>query len=855
MSETQMMKQYYEIKAKYPGTVLFFRLGDFYEMFDEDAVEVSGILNITLTHRGESPMCGIPYHASSAYIKRLLNAGKKIAICEQIKLSEKTGKLAQREVVRVITPATVFEEDLLSETDYNFILSIYKKSCAYADISAGLFRMRDLNEKDFKESLKSIINELSPTEILVNDDEYFDISSENVLRDIADSCSAMVTKLPVWYFNVENNYKLLCENAGVKSLSSYGIQPKSSVLAPSGALLKYASETSSTKLNYISDYVLENDENYVRMDESTRKNLEIFNNLFDGSVKNSLFETINRCKTGSGTRLLKTYLSLPLRDIKTIKERQERIKFFISNPQELNRIKKLIQESSDLSRLTTRVLTKRAVPHDLILIKQSVQTFFKIISEHADFYSFILPDIFENNFNLSVVSDLANEIEKAINDNFLGQFNAGHVINLGYDSELDRLREMSQNGVSVLDDYLEYERKETSITNLKIDRNNVIGYFFEVPKGQLNKVPPYFIRKQTLTTGERFITDKLISLSSEVSASSLDADLREKQLYDLLVEKISDKTDILAKIGEFFSILDVYQGLSSLAIDSSFVCPEINLVDELEIKDGRHPVVEKQIGIGEFTANNLDMSTRFCLITGPNMAGKSTYLRQNAIIILLAHIGSYVPASYARIPLVDRIFCRVGAMDNLARGESTFLVEMQETAFILRNSTQKSFVIVDEIGRGTGTSDGISIAYAVMRALVDRNCMTLFATHFHELTSCDLTGIRLLTLEVSDENGTIIFLRKVKDGAVNTSYALHVAKLAGIPNNVIREARKFQNNHFDDYSISQPNLFASQNDYSMSEEVLSFVEELSEIDVNKLTPIDSLNILSDVVAKAKKYKF
>ena len=859
MAETQLMKQYYEIRSRYPDAVLFFRLGDFYEMFDSDAVEASSILNLTLTHRGDSPMCGIPFHSCTSYIKRLLNAGKKIAICEQTKMPEKSGQLAKREVVRVITPSTVFEDDFLSESDYNYVLAIYKSYCAFADISAGVFRMRELDKADLSQSIRSVITELSPSEILVNDDEYYNVEGKNLLKELLSSCTTMVTKLPSWYFNSEVNYRYLCDNSGVKTLKPYGISENSGVLAPGGALLRYVSDVCGTDMKFINEYVLENNSDYVSMDESTVKNLELFHNIYDGSSKNSLLEIINRCKTGSGTRLLKSYLSLPLRDPERIKRRQAKIGFFITHPEELGRIRNLLKEAYDLNRLLSRVSTKRAVPHDLILIEHSIVTFFEVIGEFNDFYSGLFSSALKDFEALSAVSELAAEISKAVDEAFLGQFNPGHVILEAYDEELDRLRRLAKNGAGILEAYLDEEKSKTGIANLKVGSNNVVGYYIEVSKGNLSRVPDYYIRKQTLTTGERFITERLSAISEEVESAASLAFSREKELYDLLIEKVGSFTEILNKIGEFFSLLDVIQSFATLALDSNYVCPEIDEDSNIIIKDGRHPVVEHVLGPGKFIANSLDMDVRFSLITGPNMAGKSTYLRQNAIIILLSHVGSYVPASYAKIGVVDRIFCRVGAMDNLARGESTFLLEMQETAFILRNSTNRSFVIVDEIGRGTGTADGISIAYAVMKALLDRNCMTLFATHFHELTSCELKNVRMLTLEVAEKNGELVFLRKVKKGSAGSSYALHAARLAGIPASVLREARKFQSTHFNDYSLIQPNLFSVSNVaddvYGKTDEVCNynikkFLSDIHELNVNEMTPVNALNKLSDFSVRA-----
>ena len=857
MADGPMMRQYKQMKEQYPDMVLFFRLGDFYEMFDDDAKDVSAILNLTLTHRGDSPMCGIPYHAAKNYIKRLLDAGKKIAICEQMELSTKSNQLAKREVVRIITPATVVDEDLLDERSFNFILSIFQNSCAFCDVSTGDFHLRSIPKENRIQGIRAVLEQILPKEILVCEDEYFMDSS---FKAAIDDFHAMVTKLPSWYFTVKTGYKLLCEQAGVNSLNAYGLQPNDKLIGPAGALLRYVKETSKTSVSYLTDYKVDSQDSYVFMDESSRRNLELFNNLFDGSSRYSLFDTINRTRTAGGSRLLKNWISFPLRDLNAIKERQEWVKFLYSNPTELSRVREAISTSRDLNRLTTRVLVKRAVPHDLVAIKQTIGAFFGLISQQYEKYS----SLFEPNLTTDALNDCAsymNEIHNAINEECLGQFSEGQVILSGYDALLDEKRALKDNGDELLRQYLDKVKADTGLTIVKLGYNKIIGYFLEVPKGQVSRVPATFYRKQTLVNGERFTSDELIKYEKEMLTASATAEDRERELYNNLLTRCLELSPILNSFGHFLNTIDVYQSLAQVAVDSSFVCPEVTEEDVLEITDGRHPVVEHQLGPGKFVANSLDMSTRFCLITGPNMAGKSTFLRQNALIILLAHIGSFVPASSAKIGLVDKVFCRVGAMDNLARGESTFLLEMQEAAFILRTCTARSFVIVDEIGRGTSTQDGMSIAYAVMKDLMAKGPKTLFATHYHELTLMDTSSIRLLTLDVLEENGTVVFLRKVKDGVANSSYGIHVAKMAGIPASVIRDAKNFQNRHFADYSMSQSSLFinddnneAATSDLSALGPALDIIKELSELDVDHLTPMQAMILLSQFKEKSSEVK-
>ena len=842
MADTPLMKQYKEMKSQYSDMVLFFRLGDFYEMFDEDAKEVSALLNLTLTHRGDSPMCGIPYHAAKNYIKRLLDCGKKIAICEQMELSENSKALARREVVRIVTPATVVDEDFLDDKSFNYIICFFQYALAFCDVSTGDFHIRALDQKNKVQAVRSVLQQLSPREILVCEDEYF---LDFDFKAAIDSYPAMVTKLAPWYFSQKGCYKILCEQAKVKSLAAYGLKDNDKLVCPAGALIRYITETSKSSVSHLTDYKVDNEDSFVSMDESSRKNLELFSNLYDGSSRYTLFDSINRTRTSGGSRLLKNWIAFPLRDLNQIRFRQEWVRFFVDSPSELSRVREALTGAMDLSRLLTRVLLKRAVPHDLVGIKQTIGSFFNLVSDNTEKYFSLLEKSLDQDA-LSACAALMQRIDKAINEQCLGQFQEGQVILPGYNDLLDQRRALRDHSDEILKTYLDKVKAESGITILKLGYNRVFGYYLEVPKGQTARVPDYFYRKQTLVNGERFTTDELMQYEKDILQANAQAETLERQLYDEILADVLQIDAYLMAIGHFLNTVDVFQALATLAVDSSYVCPEMTQDDVLEIRDGRHPVVEKQLPPGGFVANGLDMSVRFALITGPNMAGKSTYLRQNALIILLAHAGSFVPASSARIGIVDKIFCRVGATDNLARGESTFLVEMQEAAFILRNCTRQSFVIVDEVGRGTSTQDGMSIAYAMMKSLIEKGAKTLFATHYHELTMLDTSGIRLLTLDVVEDKGSVTFLRKVKEGVANSSYGIHVAKMAGVPATVIRDAKSFQTRHFADYTMNQGSLFTSNVDYQepSEREDSALVSELKGINLDECTPMQALILLS-----------
>lgn len=846
MADTPLMKQYRDMKAEYAGTVLFFRLGDFYEMFDEDAVEVSSLLNLTLTHKGDAPMCGIPFHAARNYIKRLLDLGKKIAVCEQTELPQNGKNLAKREVVRIITPATVVDDDFLGPSDFNYVLSVYRTDCAYCDISTGDFVLKSLDRTARIQNIRTLIEMLRPKEILVCDDEYF---VDSALKEAVDISGAMITKLPPWYFKCRAGYSLLCEVAGVTSLASFGIEESDKSAGPAGALMKYVQETSRTSVKHLANYRIESDSRYVGLDGSTRRNLELFANLHDGSSRATLFSSINRCRTYGGTRLLKSWLSLPLRDLDEIRFRQDNVTFFYQNAKELERVRGLVSSAMDLNRITTRVFLKKAVPHDLTALSSAVRTFLGIVREYPEHYQKLFDNVLFDSDSVNCVVELAREIESAVNPDFLGQFNAGEVILPGYNAELDEKRDMHDHGDRLLKKYLEEEKASSSISILKLGYNRVFGYYLEVPNGQLSKVPGHFIRRQTLVNGERFTTPRLKEYEYGILKAKDEAERLEERLFAALVEKAGRLCAVLNAMGSFMNRVDVYQGLAALAVENSYVCPQMTSDDVLDISQGRHPVVEQVLGPGKFVPNDLEMSTRFALITGPNMAGKSTYLRQNALIILLAHMGSYVPASHAVIGLTDRIFCRVGASDNLSGGESTFLIEMQETAYILRNCSSHSFVVVDEIGRGTSTQDGMSIAWAVMKSLIEKSCRTLFATHYHELTMVNTEGIRLLTLEVRENGNSIVFLRRVKEGVANSSYGIHVAKMAGVPGAVLKDARSFQNRHFADYGTGADTLFTSLDGNSSEDTSLSYagnvvLDEIKNCDPDSMTPLQAMLLLS-----------
>lgn len=848
---TPMMEQYLELKRQHQDEVLFFRLGDFYEMFLDDAKEVSRLLNITLTSRNGIPMCGIPYHAAKNYIKRLLDEGKKIAVCEQVEMPGPTRSIARREVVQTITPGTVVEDEFLDAASNNHLMALAitdgKISCSYCELSNGMFSMLSFPKEERFESVRALYEQLLPREIIVNEDDYF---SDKTYSDIFEHMDCMVTRLPPWYFSKSQGFELLREHVQSVSLKQFGIDGQDPELVSASALFRYLQETAKTSLDHIVDFIKVDRDKHLSIDESTRKNLELLSNLQEGGVSRTLFSTLNMTCTSGGARLMKSWVASPLASMTDILQRQQRVTWFLQRDSERQRIRALLSSTRDLARLTSRVAMRRANPQDLVAIRQSIASFVELISQHTEYYRSMLDSIVDDTM-LGQLVNLMETLLNAIREDTQGPFTPGQVIRQGYDPQLDRLRELQRSGTKDLQAYVAKLKEETGIPTIKLSHNKIIGQYLEIPKTHGAKIPDWFYRKQTLVNAERYTTDGLIALETEILASGEKADTLERSLYEDVLRQTADMHAPLMRLGQFFSTVDCLQSLAHCAQHNRYVKPELTDDDILLIEEGRHPVVEQFLPKGDFVANDLAMESgegRFCLITGPNMAGKSTYLRQNALIVLMAHIGSYVPASKACIGLIDKLFCRVGASDNLARGESTFLIEMQEAAFILRTATSRSLAIMDEIGRGTSTQDGMSIAYAVMRTMVDLGVKTLFATHYHELTMLDTSGMQLLTPSVAETRRSIVFLRKMQEGVADSSYGLHVAKMAGVPPQVIRDAASFQRQHFADYALkgnsAQLDLFTGDVTTGQVDLLLEpLLEQIRAYPLEDSTPLETMRFV------------
>ena len=850
-NDTPMMIQYRGIKEKYKSEVVFFRLGDFYEMFDDDAREVSTLLNLTLTHRASQPMCGIPYHAAKIYIARLLRLGKKIVICEQVGEIPKGGKgIAERKVVEIITPGTALEEEYLDGFKANYLsaLSINKGRAGFAfiDVSTGNFKATSWPASKMKENFAKELNRAKPSEILL---PFSLKKNEDIQSALQTVGNLSVSYYPDWDFSADVSYNKLTKQFETANLKAFGLEVDSAEVVPAGFLLDYLEKTTNAAVPHINNINVYSDEQFLMLDESSRRNLEITENMRDGTIQYSLFECVNFTKTPMGGRLLKNWLLFPLTNSKQIEERQQYISTFFEDRSLLDKVRNDLSDILDIERLAGRVAMDKAHAKNLLALASSLSAWNRI-KEYLNAYDFSFAPS-------QSACEICELIEKSILDNPATALTDGGIIRPGWSEDLDHWRSIHDNFNQILADYEAEEKKKTGITTLRIKYTNAFGYFIEVSKGKLSAVPSHFIMRRSLVNGDRYTTERLQELEQELNESSTKILELERDLFVEIRSSLHKYVPYLLQIANEISYTDVACSLSQAAIQNNWVRPIIEDSAVFEIKDGRHPVVEKHLPIGEFVANSAELSAdqdgkaSFALITGPNMAGKSTYLRQNALIALLAQTGSYVPASYARIGVIDRIFCRVGASDNLAKGESTFLVEMSETANILHCATRKSLVIMDEVGRGTSTEDGLAIARAVSEYLLDNiKCRTFFATHYHELSRMEHPSLIFLCMDVLEQNGSVVFLRKVKEGVTGNSYGIHVAKLAGLPAEVIDRA---------DQILSYIQNLASENPLVLNdipakkkiekeeprspglfsdEEII--ISEILSADIDNLTPINAL---------------
>lgn len=869
---TPMMQQYMSVKVQHPQALLFYRMGDFYELFFDDAKRAVKLLGITLTHRGKAngepiPMAGVPYHAAEGYIARLAKAGETIAICEQV--GEVTGKgPVERKVVRVLTPGTLTDDALLASTQNINLVSICLQQnqlgLAVLDLSAGLFRVQQQNLKNI-DQLALELARISPNEIIIDED----IIDKNIIDHLKQTVDCPITMRPNVDFNLKNAHKTLCDQFAVKSLSGFGLDGLDLAQAAAASLIHYARETQKSALPHLTGLKVEHPEQFIALDPTTRRNLEIIEPLFEHGT--SLFDLVNDCKTAMGSRLLSRHLTQPIRDTAQLEQRLNAVSTLINGFHE-EPLRLVLKEIGDIERVLSRIALGTARPRDLVQLRQSCGQL--PLLHHA-----LQPALKQQDFALSRIQHelgqfqhIYDRLTSAIVEMPPVLLREGGVIADGFDSELDELRKIRDHAGQYLIDLEARERELTGITNLKIGYNRVSGYYIELTRGQAAQAPSHFIRRQTLKNAERYITPELKEFEDKVLSSESRALNREKHLYEMLLEELRQEIIALQTMSRAIAELDVYANWAIQARKQQWTRPEFQVESGIHIEAGRHPVVEALIKI-PYAANDthLNQQHRLAIITGPNMGGKSTYMRQTALITLLAHCGSFVPAKQVKLSSIDRIFTRIGSADDLSSGKSTFMVEMTETAQILHHATSQSLVLMDEVGRGTSTYDGLSLAWACVLDLAKRiKCLCMFATHYFELTELGHeSGIDNYHVAAKELNGQLILLHKVQKGPASKSHGLQVAKLAGIPQNVVKIAQKkltqLEQLPTQKAQSPQTDLFSQfdQQDESQTvlpEAIIEYVEvklpskvedALSALDVDDLTPRQALEALYQLKQQLK----
>jgi DNA mismatch repair protein MutS len=849
-----MHDQYRRIKRDHPGEVLFFRLGDFYEMFAEDALEVSALLNLTLTSRNGRPMCGIPYHASRTYIGRLLKLGKKVAVCEQI--SEPGKGLVERKVIEVITPGTVLDDDYLDKGSANYLAALAAGravlSLACIDISSGDFRATSFprgNSARLRQELEGLqIREIIVQESLL--EEKGDLAAA-----ILERSGLVVNRWADWLFDRQRGRDRLCRQFNLPNLRPFGLDDSSPEILAAGALLDYLDETAKSLLPHVRGLAVYQDSEFTGIDESTQRNLELVKNLREGDSRYSLLEVMDETLTAMGRRLLKWRILHPLRDAAAIKARLDMVETFYRDQAALGVLRDLLNKTPDLERLTGRVAMDRAHGKDMLAVKNSLDSLDHVLSALREFsLSFESPlirDFDSRRGGFTRLLELRDLLARALAEDPSVVLTEGNLIRGGYNGELDEAKGIRDNGRRLLEEYLEEERQKTGIPGLRIRYNRIIGYYMEVSKIHLGRVPAHFIRRQGIAGGERFTTNRLSAMESEINGAQDRIIELERALFLKLRDTAKECLGDLSAAAVLLAELDAAQSMARAATVRRWVRPQVGEGSALRVLEGRHPVVEAHLPQGEFIPNDVILdgeALSFVLITGPNMAGKSTYLRMAALIVLMAQAGSFVPAREAMVGIADRIYCRVGASDNLARGESTFLSEMNETAYILNTATEKSLVIMDEVGRGTGTKDGLSIAWAVCEDLLDRvACRTLFATHYHELSRIVHPRLANRSMEVMNRDGEILFLRRIKEGPAAESYGLHVARLAGLSAPVLARAEAIMERLRDRerQPVGPPGVPPQPAPSKADALLLRFARKIAALDLDNTTPLDALNLIGE----------
>ena len=852
--ETPLMKQYNEIKNKYPDACLLFRVGDFYETFGDDAVRAAGILGITLTKRGagsetETALAGFPHHSINTYLPKLVKAGLRVAICDQLEDPKMTKTIVKRGVTELVTPGVSMNDEVLQSKSNNFLAAVHfgKKflGVSFLDVSTGEFLVSQGNE----EYIDKLLQNFRPSEILIP--KQFKNQFQSVFGDDFHTFF-----LEDWVYKEDFALESLTKHFQTNSLKGFGVEELTEGLIASGAILYYLSETQHNKIQHITNIQRIAEDAYVWMDKFTIRNLELYHSYNPNAV--TLLDVIDKTLSPMGARLLKRWLALPLKDIAKIRSRHEVISYLKSNPEVLQQIQYQIKQISDLERLISKVATGKISPREVNFLKDSLDAIIPIKTLALE----------SSNEALRVIGDslhacelLREKIKTTIQEDAPVSVNKGNAIAVGVHSELDELRAISSTGKGYLEELEQRESIASGIPSLKVSFNNVFGYYIEVRNTHKDKVPAEWIRKQTLVNAERYITEELKEYESKILGAEEKIHQLENQLFEQLVNWIATYIKHVQLNANLIAQLDCLTSFTQLAIDNKYVCPDLDESFDLEIKEGRHPVIEKQLPVGvPYISNDVYLdreSQQIIMITGPNMSGKSAILRQTALIVLMAQMGSFVPAESVRMGVVDKIFTRVGASDNISMGESTFMVEMNETASILNNISERSLVLLDEIGRGTSTYDGISIAWAISEYLHEHpnKPKTLFATHYHELNEMEVTFERIQNFNVSvkELKDTVLFIRKLVKGGSAHSFGIHVAKMAGMPQIVIQKAQKLLKQLEKRHSSEELSGIKSANDelqlsfFNLDDPLLEDIkEEIMNIDINTLTPVEALMKLNEI---------
>lgn len=855
-SETPMMKQYRQIKGEHPEALLFFRMGDFYEMFCDDAIVAAKALDLVLTKKnagidGQIPMCGIPHHAADSYIAKLIKKGFRVAICEQLEDPKFAKGLVKRDVIRIISPGTVLESTILTDSGNYLAVAVNNGTdwgFCYTDISTGDFRVTDFHREKNQE-FDGILDEIyrvQPQELLISEKLSQNTEFMSALKKVF---GGLVTVLNNDDFSFKNTEEILLHHFKIENSESLFLSKSAQMAA--GAALIFLIRTQKRSLDYISKFDYYKNDRYMVLDQATRKNLELTSTIFNNQKKGSLLWVLDKTKGSMGKRLLKEWLENPLLDLAEIKKRQESVAEIYNNPLLLNEFRDLLTDIHDLERISGRIAYGSGTPRDMAALRDSIvhlPRFKKLIFQLKTPLFTEMLDHFDD------LNDIYKTISDAIADEPPVSPKEGGIVREGFSAEIDEYRKIAGGGRKKIIEIETKEREATGIPKLKVGYNRVFGYYIEVSNSYKDKVPDYYVRKQTLTNGERFYTPELKEYEEKVLGAAEKLYDLEYDVFSQIRDYVSDNTARIQLVSSFIAITDVLMSFAATALENDYCCPEIDNGDIIEIKNGRHPMVE-MVNEEAFIANDTyinNSDSRIMVITGPNMAGKSTYMRQVALIILMAQIGSFVPAQEAHIGIVDRIFTRIGASDDLVGGNSTFMVEMKETASILSRATAKSFIILDEIGRGTSTFDGLSLAWACIEHLSDapNAPKTLFATHYHELTTLEAekTNLKNYAIRVDENNGNLIFLRKVTPGKADKSYGIQVARLAGMPVSIINRAKKILRsleksklNMVQDTAVDEnESLFRE-----ISPDETEVLNGIRDLDIDNLRPVDALRILEE----------